>query len=260
MTPATMRPSRCGHSSAAGDTKIRSPAASTPALRSGSSAPDSPSFPMSRLRAPRSSAPAASICARTAKKFGSAATSWASFMARLIFSSYLSGGRRDFRALNLLAQEPHEHETWERDDESQKKERRPRQPQVLWIGRVAGDRTDVHAPEGGERREQRVLRGGEAMVAQRHQQRHERGRPHSPGDILEAHGEHHDRIALPDERKPHESEYRHRLQNSETEERAIKAEPHHQRAAEQHSDDGRGETDGLVDVAHVVQRKPRAAQ
>src|SRR5258708_13564160 len=240
MTPATMRPSRCGHSSAAGDTKIRSLAASTPALRSGSSAPDSPSFPMSRLRAPRSNAPAASICARTAKKFGSAATSWASFMARLIFSSYLSGGRRDFRALDLLAQEPHEHETWERDDESQEKKLRPRQPPVLGVGRVAGDRTDVHAPEGGERREQRVLRGGEAMVAQRHQQRDERRRAHAPGDILEAHGEHHDRIALADEREPHESQDRRRLQGSEAQQRAIETQPHHQNTPEQHSDDGRG--------------------
>src|SRR5258708_39389504 len=152
MTPVTMGPSRCGHASAAGDTKIRSLAASTPALRSGSSAPDSPSFPMSRLRAPRSSAPAASICARTAKKFGSAATLWASFMARLIFSSYPSGGRRDLRALDLLAQEPYEHETWERDDESQKKERRPRQPQALWRGRLAGDRRHIQPPEGSERR------------------------------------------------------------------------------------------------------------
>src|SRR6266853_1057318 len=137
--------------------------------------------------------------------------------------SYPSGGRRDLRALDLLAQEPHEHETWERDNESQEKERGPRQPQVLWIGRVAGDRTDVHAPEGGERRERRVLRGREAMVAQRHQQRDERRRAHAPGNILEAHGEHHDRIALADEREPHESEYRNRLQDPETEERAIKA-------------------------------------
>src|SRR5712691_7293615 len=82
--------------------------------------------------------------------------------------SYPSGGRPGFRALNLLAQEPHAHQPGKRDDESQEKKRRPRQPQVLGVGRVACDRTDVHPPEGGERREQRVLRGGEAMVAQRH--------------------------------------------------------------------------------------------
>src|SRR6266849_6527724 len=174
--------------------------------------------------------------------------------------SYPSGGRPGFNALNLLAQQPHEHETWERSDESQKKKRRPRQPQVLGVGRVACDRTDVHPPEGGERREQRVLRGGEAMVAQRHQQRDERRRPHAPGNILEAHREHHDRIVLPYEREPHESEYRHRLQNSETEERAIKAEPHHQRAAEQYSYDGRSKAHGLVHVANVLERKSSTAQ
>src|SRR5437879_8803660 len=135
--------------------------------------------------------------------------------------SYPSGSRCDFGALKLLATQPHEYEPGKSGDESEEKEHRPREPQVLGVGRVAGDRADIHAPEGGERREQRVLRGGEAMVAQRHQQRHERCRPHAPGDVLEADREHHERIALPDEREPHESEYRPRLQDSETHERAV---------------------------------------
>src|SRR5712691_12476713 len=99
--------------------------------------------------------------------------------------SRLLGSRRSFSALDLLAQEPHAHQPGKRDDESQEKKRRPRERQVLGVGRVAGDRTNVYAPEGGERGEQRVLRGGEAMVAQRHQKRDESRRPHAPGDVLE---------------------------------------------------------------------------
>ena len=65
MTPVTMRPSRCARSSAAADTKTRSPAASTPASRSGSSGRGSPRRPMWPPRVPRFSAPAAFTCART---------------------------------------------------------------------------------------------------------------------------------------------------------------------------------------------------
>lgn len=83
LLPST-RPSRCGRLLAPVDTKTRSPAASTRASRSGSSVQDSPGLPMSRPRVLRSSAPAASICARTAKKSGLAATSWTLFAGRSI--------------------------------------------------------------------------------------------------------------------------------------------------------------------------------
>lgn len=57
------------------------PAASTPALRSGSWAPSWPQLPMSPHRAPRSSAPVAFTCASPAKESGSAETSWRWFEA-----------------------------------------------------------------------------------------------------------------------------------------------------------------------------------
>src|SRR5213596_3804127 len=52
------------------------------------------------------------------------------------------GSRRSFSALDLLAQEPHARQPGKRDGEGQEKKRRPRESQILRIGRIAGGRTD----------------------------------------------------------------------------------------------------------------------
>src|SRR3954462_6616201 len=84
MTAATTPLLKCARSSAMVDTRIRSRAASMPASHSGSSVPDLQSLPTLPLKAPHCVAPVASICARTTKKSGSAATSWTLSRAKSI--------------------------------------------------------------------------------------------------------------------------------------------------------------------------------
>jgi hypothetical protein len=68
------------------------------------------------------------------------------------------------------------------------------------------------------------------------------------------------RVALPDEREPHERQDRHSLKDAERQERAVQPQLHHHGAPEKRPGDGRGNADRLVHPAHVVQRKPGPAQ
>src|SRR5438477_8568369 len=68
-----------------------------------------------------------------------------------------------------------EGEAGQRDDERDEKERGPVEAEVARIRSVARRGPDVHAAERRERRKQRVLGRGEAMIAEGHEERHECG-------------------------------------------------------------------------------------
>src|SRR5690349_2676179 len=88
--------------------------------------------------------------------------------------------RLDRRALPCEKHKPRD-----RDDEGEEEESRPREPQVAGIGRVSRERPDVDAPERGKRGKERVLRGGVAMVAKRHEERDEGDGPHAAREVLQ---------------------------------------------------------------------------
>ena len=98
------------------------------------------------------------------------------------------------------------------------------------------------------------------MVAERHQQGHEGGGAHARGDVLDAHGEHEDRVALAGERQPHVREGSHGLQDAERHQRAVEAEAHHEHAAQDHAHDRGREAHHLVDRADFGEREAGAAQ
>src|SRR5688500_18255972 len=76
---------------------------------------------------------------------------------------------------------PPEHdEPGKRDDEGEEEEGRPAELR----GKRAGGRADINAAERRQRREQGVLRGGEAAVAHRHEERDERRGAHAAAQGL----------------------------------------------------------------------------
>src|SRR5205809_8083895 len=88
-----------------------------------------------------------------------------------------------------------EGEAGQRDDERDEKERGPVEAEVARIRSVARRGADVHATEGRERRKERVLGRGKAMIAERHEERHERRGPHASGKVFESDRVNHDRVA-----------------------------------------------------------------
>src|SRR5256885_15142043 len=114
---------------------------------------------------------------------GSARVTGSSELARSGSWSGMSGTpveRFDGRTLPVEQDEPRK-----RNHEAHEKERRPVEPEVMRIGGIPRRGTDIDAPERCERGEQRVLRGREAMIAERHEERHEGRRPHAAGEILQ---------------------------------------------------------------------------
>ena len=98
------------------------------------------------------------------------------------------------------------------------------------------------------------------MIAKTHEQRHESGRAHAPGDVFQGNGGNHDGVALAASRQPHETEVGNTLQYAEHHQGAKQAEAGHEAAPEQHTDDGGDQAHALVDGAHLGGRKTWATK
>ena len=114
--------------------------------------------------------------------------------------------------------------------------------------------------QGGERREQRVLRGAEIGGAQRHQERHECRLTHAADHGVERGGEHEQPHFLAREREPHVEQIGERLADAEYQQRAERAPAHVHPAAEGHADHGRDGHVELAGDAELIQGESHAAQ
>jgi hypothetical protein len=123
--------------------------------------------------------------------------------------------------------------------------------------------------------------GGEALVAQPHQQRDEGHRAHAAGDVLAGdhgqqqqverrrrierdeapvEGRHHHRAprALAELGEQVEAEVRHQLQHAEQQQRAVQRQPRHDQPADEGAEDGEPDADDLVGDADLFLREAHA--
>jgi hypothetical protein len=82
--------------------------------------------------------------------------------------SIMRARHKRLRALGMFQGAPADKQQHECRDGGNDREEIKRRPAV-GFNKPAGNRPDVHAPDGGERRQQRKLGGGERFIAQRHQ-------------------------------------------------------------------------------------------
>ncbi len=123
----------------------------------------------------------------------------------------------------------------------------------------AGDRADIDASYGGQRRQQRELSGGERAVAQRHQQCHEGRGAHTATQVFEEDGAAHGEQTLVGHRQDPIPEVGDCLQDAEQHERTEQAETLHQHTAEQGADDGSEQAEGFVHQPDFTGVEPHAA-
>ena len=108
----------------------------------------------------------------------------------------------------------------------------------MGLDKPAGDRPNVHAADRGQRREQRELGSGKGFIAQRHQQRDKRRRPHSPAQVFKEHGGCHGIEVLIGNRQQPVASVGDPLQHTEDQQRPKQRQPLHQDPAVQGAENG----------------------
>ncbi len=154
-----------------------------------------------------------------------------------------------------LAADAEQQQARQRGGDREQIEQRP----AMGFDEPAGDRPDINAAHGGQRRQQRELGGGERTVAQRHQQRDEGRGAHAAAQVFKEDGAAHGEQVLVGHRQDPIAEIGDRLQHAEQHQGAEQGETLHQHAAEQSADDGGEQPEGFVDQPHFAGVESHAA-